>query len=141
MMSIFSMTPYKRNDVSNYFDDFEKAFFGNMPELASFRTDVLDKGDSYVLEAELPGFKKEDIDISLEGDVLTVSASHEEKNEEKKNGQYLRRERRFGSYKRSFDVSGIDVEHIGAAYNNGILELTLPKQAEAPASNKKIDIQ
>ena len=80
MMSIFSMTPYKRNDVSNYFDDFEKAFFGNMPELASFRTDVLDKGDSYVLEAELPGFKKEDIDISLEGDVLTVSSKLEQLN-------------------------------------------------------------
>jgi len=139
-MGIFSLMPYRQADVTNYFDEFEKNFFRGIPELASFRTDVLDKGDSYLLQAELPGFNKEDIGISLEGDCLTVSASRTEDKEDKKDS-YLRRERRYGSYKRTFDVSGVDVSGIDAKYENGILELTLPKLVEQPPESKKISIR
>ncbi len=139
-MSIFGLTPYRGNDMANYFNDLEKSFFG-MPETTrrGFRTDIMDKGDHYVLEAELPGFKKEDIDVHIEGDYLTIEARHEEKHEDKK-GDYVRRERSYGSFCRSFDMTGIDASAIGGKYENGILELTLPKQKQAPVQQKKIEL-
>ncbi len=137
-MSIFGLRPYGMNDWS----DFEKRFFGfpQTMSISSFKTDVVDNGDSYTLAAELPGFKKEDIDIRMEGDYLTIEAKHEENHEEKKEN-YLRRERSYGSFSRSFDITGVDVSGISAKYENGILELKLPKQVEVPAEQKRISIQ
>ncbi|MEG1547434.1 MAG: Hsp20/alpha crystallin family protein [Clostridia bacterium] len=141
-MSIFGLTPYKTGDVGNYFDDFEKRFLGfqSMTGMAGFRTDILDNGDHYQLEAELPGFNKEDIDIHIEGDYLVIAAKHEDRCEDK-HESYVRRERSYGSYQRSFDMTGIDASAIGAKYENGILKLKLPKQVEQPAEQRKIDIQ
>ena len=62
----------------------------------AIRTDILDKGDHYQLQAELPGFNKEDIKINLEGDCLTIQAEHKEETEEKKK-EYVRKERHYGS--------------------------------------------
>lgn len=144
-MSIFSLVPYRRsNGISNYFDEMEKmmdsAFRPAFGGLGSFRTDITDNGDHYLLEAELPGFKKEDIHLNIEGDLLTISAKHEE-NKEEKDKQYLRRERSFASYERSFDVSEVKAEEIRANYNNGVLELTLPKKVPATPISKRIEIQ
>lgn len=126
---MFGMIPFDRrdNNLFDMFDNFERNFFGNSSNnLSTFRTDIRDEGDKFVLEAELPGFKKEDIKLDLKDGVLTVSAQHSENTEEKKDN-YIRRERRFGSFARSFDVSGIQEDQITAAYNSGVLELTLPK--------------
>ena len=126
---MFGMIPFDRRDSSLFdmLDNFERNFFGTSSNTASsFRTDIRDEGDKFVLEAELPGFKKEDIKLDLKDGILTISAQHTEENEEKKNS-YIRRERRYGSFSRSFDVSGIQEDHITAAYNNGVLELTLPR--------------
>ena len=141
---MFELIPFDRRNhrVSVYdpfraFDEMERAFFGSQqPSVLSFRTDVTDTGDSYKLEAELPGFKKEDIKIDIENDCLTISAErHENKDEEKPN--FVKRERLYGSYSRSFDVSGINVDAIEAAYNDGVLTVTLPKKAaEVPASRR-----
>ncbi|HWR19323.1 MAG TPA: Hsp20/alpha crystallin family protein [Clostridia bacterium] len=144
-MSIFSLVPYRRsNGISNYFDEMEKmmdsAFRPAFGGLGSFRTDITDNGDHYLLEAELPGFKKEDIHLNIEGDLLTILAKHEE-NKEEKDKQYLRRERSFASYERSFDVSEVKAEEIRANYNNGVLELTLPKKVPATPISKRIEIQ
>ena len=82
---------------------------------SGFRTDVIEKDDSYELQAELPGFNKEDIHIDLKNDVLTISASHnEEKKEEDKESKYIRRERHSSSYSRSFRVSNVLPEDIKA---------------------------
>ena len=103
--------------------------------------DIRDAGDKFVLEAELPGFEREDIGIDLDGTTLVITARHSSESGEKdKDGNYLRRERKFGSFSRSFDVSGVDTEHISAAYKNGVLELTLPKQAARVPQARRIEI-
>ncbi|MGI6030107.1 MAG: Hsp20/alpha crystallin family protein [Eubacteriales bacterium] len=140
---MFELMPFGHGEKSlfNYFDNFEKNFFGGSESaLAHFRTDILDKGDHYQLQAELPGFQKEDIHIDLEGDYLTISAVHNEENKEEKDGHYIRRERRYGSFQRSFDVTGIQVDAIKAAYDNGILTLDLPKAAEPQPKKQQIQI-
>ena len=140
-MSMYAMTPYRRqHGMERFFDDFEKDFCNGFPTITSaFRTDVEDKGDSYLVKAELPGFKKEDIDIDINGECMTVRAVHEESDEEKKKN-YVRRERYYGTIARSFDITGIDAEAISAKYENGILELTLPKAQPKTPAGKKVAI-
>ena len=140
---MFGMIPFDRRDSSLFdmLDNFERNFFGTSSNTASsFRTDIRDEGDKFVLEAELPGLKKEDIKLDLKDGILTISAQHSQESEEKKNS-YIRRERRYGSFSRSFDVSGIQEDHITAAYNNGVLELTLPKAQPVVPAARQIDIQ
>ena len=81
---MFGLMPYERRErgMMDLFNDLDKYFFGDksmpsMPAL-SCRTDIEDRGDSYLLSAELPGFSKEDIRLDLDGDVLTISAAHSE---------------------------------------------------------------
>lgn len=122
-------------------EDFERSFF-NTPfssffgtqDLAEFKTDVSDEGDHYLLEADLPGFEKKDIQLEISGDTLTVRAQRHSKLEEKdKKDKLIRIERSYGSYSRQFDISGVEAEQIKARYDNGVLKLTLPKkQAELP---------
>lgn len=139
---MFGMIPFDRRDENLFdlFDNFEKKFFGNTTaNLPAFRTDIRDQGDKFLLEAELPGFNKEDISLELKEGILTIKAEHKE-NQDQKDGDYIRRERRCGSFSRTFDVSGIDENGITAAYNNGILELTLPKLAPVVPQTRQIAI-
>ena len=142
---MFGMIPFSRNDDNFFdiFDNFERKFFGNSNAvLPDFRTDIRDAGDRFVLEAELPGFNKEDIHLDVKDGILTISAQHDENKEEKDGkGGYIRRERRFGSFSRSFDITGIDESHISASYNNGVLELNLPKAVPVEPQAKRIAIE
>ena len=81
-----------------HFYDVERAFFGGNTDIAPCKTDILDEGNRFVLKADLPGFKKEDIHLDIEGDRLTISAEHSEENktEDQKNN-FIRRERRYWS--------------------------------------------
>ena len=84
---MFDLIPFGRNErnLFNYLDNVERSFWdGSISNMAQFRCDVQDKGDSYLLEAELPGFQKDEIKIGVEGDTLTLSAVHKEKTEEEK---------------------------------------------------------
>lgn len=95
---MYSMIPFGRYHcgLDTIFDDLERSFFppANRQPTA-FRTDIRDEGDHFLLEAELPGFQKEDIHLELKEGVLTISAQHEEKQEKRDDqGQYLCRERR-----------------------------------------------
>ena len=142
---MFELIPFDRRgsrvsvyDPFRMFDEMERSLFngGSNSALASFRTDVTDTGDAFVLDAELPGFKKEDIKIDIENDCLTISAERKVENKDEKDN-YIKRERLYGSFSRSFDVSGINVDGIEAAYNDGVLAVTLPKKAaEIPASRR-----
>ena len=114
------------------------------------KTDLRDTGDSYVLEADMPGFRKEEIKLSLEGDVLTIAAEHtaEKQNEEapEKDGESgetktAEQPESKGTYLQRLDISNVDVEHIDAAYENGVLTLTLPKKQPAKPEVKQIEIQ
>lgn len=142
---MLGLTPYERKtyDLFNAFNDFFGDYdMGKFPAVSDFRTDIKDNGDSYALEAELPGFDKNDIKIDIENDLLTISAEKQTSNEEKdEKGKYIRRERSYGAVKRSFDVSAIDIDTIGAEYKNGILTLTLPKKKEAAPTARRLEIK
>ena len=126
------------------FDNAFKNFWGNN-ELATFdvfKTDVIDQGDSYLLQAELPGFDKSDINIDLKDGLLTISAAHKEDKKEEDKNKYIRRERYYSSYSRSFRVNDIDAGDIDASYNNGILEVKFPKKELAAKEDvKKIEVK
>ena len=102
-------------------------------------TTALDKGDHYLLEADLPGMKKEDIAIDIDGDNLTIKAERRNEHEEK-DKSYVRCERSYGSYQRAFDISGVEVADISAQYNDGVLKLNMPKKS-AVVNAKQIEIQ
>lgn len=141
---MYGLTPFERKsyDLFNAFHDFEKDFFGSGTSFNSCKTDIRDNGDKYVLEAELPGFDKQDIKLDIDGGFLTLSAERSTENEEKdKNGKYIRRERSYGSYRRSFDISGVNADMIDAEYKNGILTVTLPKKEIAPPTAKRLEIK
>lgn len=140
---MFDLMPFghRENNLFNYFDNMEKNFFGDMAQsFSTFRTDVIDEGDKYVLKAELPGFQKEDIKIDIEGNYLTISAQHSDETEEKKDN-YVRRERRYGSFARSFDISDIKSNDITADYTSGILSLNLPKVEGTVPESRRIEIR
>ena len=84
---MYSMIPFGRMNTSwnDLFDDFERRMFpADRGELPAFRTDIRDEGDHFLLEADLPGFRKEDIDLHLQDGVLTITAKRQEEQEEKK---------------------------------------------------------
>ena len=145
---MFELRPFERrnNHVANYdpWDQMERAFFGDGAwnrSLAEFKTDIQDKGDSYLLQADLPGFKKEDIHVDLDGETMTIRAErHSEHEDQDKKGNYVRCERSYGSYERAFDISGIDADRISAQYNDGVLTLDMPKKS-ATVGAKRLEIQ
>jgi len=102
-------------------------------------TEIVESADHILLSMDLPGMKKEDIHIDIEGDTLTVSGERKrEQREERAN--YQRYERAYGTFKRSFTLPTIvDVDKVEARYENGVLELQLPK-AEA-AKPRRITVQ
>ena len=142
---MFGMLPFERSDDNLFdtFDNFARNFFrGSNTTLPAFRTDIRDAGDKFVLEAELPGFDKGDIKLDVKDGILTITAEHSQNQDQKDGkGTYIRRERRYGSFTRSFDVTGVDEEHITAAYNNGVLELNLPKAVSVVPEAKRIAIE
>lgn len=123
------------------FDDINRAFFGDNT-LTEFKTDIRDMGDGFVLEADLPGFKKEDIKLSLNGETLTIKATrHSDFEDQDKKSGYLRCERSYGTYTRSFDVTGVEVSQISASYSDGVLRVRLPKQGPKQPDNRTIVIE
>lgn len=145
---MFELIPFGRSRVSVFdpfreMEEMERRFFGSMsaPTVSGFRTDVTDEGDSYKLEAELPGFSKDDIKLDLENDCLTISAerSYDKQSDEK--SSYVHRERYYGAYSRSFDMSGIDTDAIDAEYKDGVLRLNLPKKAPVTPPTRRLEIR
>lgn len=151
---MFGLTPYNRrnNGIStrgdvwdvgrSFFEDFfnDPFFRGSFLPSTGIKADIRENEKEYVLDIEIPGVKKEDIKLELRDDVLTVSVDHnEEVNEERDN--YIRRERRYGSFSRSFYVDNIKADSVKAKYVDGILTVTLPKEKESKKNTHKIDIQ
>ena len=135
---MYGIRPFENRgfDIFDPFRSFDEEF--GRAAYAPCRTDIKDEGDKYIMETELPGFDKKDIGIDINGDILTLSAKHETNTEDKdEKGKYIRRERSYGSYKRSFDLTGVDADKISAEYTNGILTLTMPKkQPEVPTARR-----
>ena len=103
------------------------------------KLDVHENDASYTVKAEVPGVSKDDIDVRIEGNRVTLSAEVKKDEEEKKDGRVLRSERRYGYASRSFTL-GCDVDEGRAAakYTDGVLELTLPKRVKS--SSKRLPI-
>ena len=133
----------------NVFDDFfEFPFYDDKAEKKLYghhaanlmKTDIQEHDDGYTLEMDLPGFKKEEIQIELNNGYMTISAAKglDEDEKDKKSGKYIRRERYTGSCQRSFYV-GEDVteEDIKAEFKHGILKLFIPKKEAKPAVEQK----
>ena len=150
---MFGLVPFSRrtngiatrNDffnLTNVFEDFFNDSF--MPtfftSIHPIKTDVRETDKEFVIEADMPGVKKEDIRLDLRDGVLTISVEHNEQvNEEKDN--YVRKERRYGSHSRSFHVDNVRQENITAKYNDGVLTVNLPKSEEIKPKSHRIDVQ
>lgn len=107
----------------------------------SFRTDIVEKENAYFVEAELPGFAKEDITIDLKNNQLIIRAQRNNQEEQKdSNDRVIRRERHYGEFVRQFYVDNIKEDEITAKLVDGILKIEIPKQESFQPPNKRIDI-
>ena len=113
------------------------SFYANSGQM---RVDIREDEKNYVVEAELPGVKKEEINLEVDENVLTIAVNRkEEVNEEQE--KYIRRERRCSSMTRSFAVDNIRPDQATAKFENGILVIDLPKKEETVTTNKRIEIE
>ncbi len=133
----------------NLFDDFFNGFDmapmwnGRNPLYGKraknlMKTDVRETENSYELDVDLPGFKKDEVKVALQDGYLTISAAKGlDKDEEDQKGRYIRQERYAGACSRSFYVGDVKPEEVAAKYAHGVLKISLPKasQKELPASN------
>lgn len=127
------------------FDDLLRGFFvrpvefGQTADAPSVKVDVKEAENAYTVHAELPGMKKEDIHVHIDGPVVSISAERKREKEVKEGERVLRTERYFGKVSRSFELdSNVDEAHAAAKFADGVLELTLPKKA--PAATKRLTI-
>ena len=128
-------------------DDLFRGFFvrpvdfnGTQQQPPSIKMDVKEQGDNYLVHAELPGVKKEDIHVVVDGNQVSISAEIKQEKEIKEGERILRSERYFGKVSRSFQLGQeIDDAKAAAKFNEGVLELTLPKRAASP--NKRLTVE
>jgi HSP20 family protein len=134
------------NPFDETFDDLFRGFFVRPAGYeapvgaASFHVDVSESDNAYSVRAEIPGVRKEDISVTVDDDVVAISAEVKNEKEVKNGERVLRSERHYGKVYRAFTLGhAIDEAGVGAKYADGVLELTLPKKAAAQA--KRITIQ
>ena len=133
MPSIFA------NDLMDgFFDAPERNYKKNYYNSGLMKTDIKESKDGFEVIIDLPGFKKDEIQMHLKDGVLTVSAAKGlDKDEEDKKGSYIRKERYAGSLSRSFYVGEyLTEEDIHPKYENGILSFVVPKEEEKPVEEK-----
>ncbi len=142
------MTPFKK-DSFNRKDDFltpllnnlfDNDFFNAMSNRGNFRADLKETNDSYLVVADLPGVKKGDIDIEFQNDNLVITAKRDESVEDSKES-YVRRERHYGEFRRSFYIDNVDEDKVEAKFEEGVLRIHLPKLTKDDENKRKINIQ
>lgn len=148
---LFEWHPFEslRRQVDRLFDEFPMRkgvmdlqpfdrFISSWP--ASPPVDFVEKDADYAISVELPGLDEKQVDVKLANGVLTIKGEKKEEREEKDEGYHFS-ERRYGSFKRSFRVpDDVDADKIAAAFEKGVLKISLPKTAEARKAEKKIAI-
>ena len=121
-------------DLVNYgfdpFYDFFAPVSRRENHAISMKTDVKEDDTHYMMDVELPGVKKEDINVTLKDGYLTISAKREDKRDEKSKGKYVCHERTYGSASRTYYVGLTDEKSINAKFENGVLSLVFPKEEE-----------
>ena len=123
-------------------DLMDNFFGGGTPGFLSgfIRVDIREKENEYIVEAELPGFRKEQIEIQYESNMLTIIARQQNDMREEKD-RYLKRERHYGELRRSFQLEDVAEDKINAEYDQGVLKITLPKDKNKEEKRRKINIQ
>lgn len=129
------------NYLDGVFDDFFTPVRGD--EMSKMRCDIYEKDGIYTMEMDIPGFNREDVKIEVDdNDYLTITAEkNSETNDEDSDKNYVRKERSYGKYQRSFYVGDIDKDNIDAKFENGILKITMPKKEEEKSSKKTIEVK
>ena len=138
------MIPKRRNEFDLFDDFFRGDDFFSRREQSLMKTDIRERDDKYIIEMDLPGYEKENINIELKEGYLTVSAKVERENDSSEKERYLHKERFFGECSRNFYVGeDMSEEDIHAEFKNGILKVTIPKKEakkELPQA-RKIEIE
>lgn len=138
----------QRGWLDDDFDQFFGGFFSPMQLIEeSARRDLVpavevsETDDEYIVRAEMPGVNKDDVNVTLENGVLTISAETKSETEEKKGERIIRQERRYGKFLRSLHL-GTDIKEakVKATYRDGVLSLTLPKAEEVKPKRINVDI-
>ncbi len=139
-------TPFdrKKGSLMRYFDKVFEEDFWKFPTPDFFtegfiRTDIRETDKEYILEADLPGFTKDDVKIKVKDNYLILSAEKKQEIEEEKEG-YIRKERTYGSLRRSFFLENVKEDEISAKFENGVLTIVLPKVKKEKIEEKSIDI-
>ncbi|NQX90370.1 MAG: Hsp20/alpha crystallin family protein [Halioglobus sp.] len=105
------------------------------------RVDINDQGDHYEISAELPGVDKKDIHVHVKDGVLTLEAEAVKEDKEEKDGRLIRQERRYGKFRRSFNLGeNVQESDIKAKFNDGVLTLEAPKAVEKEKERRRIDV-
>ena len=126
------MLPSRRFYLDSIFDD----FMDDTNHLEMIKCDVYDKNNEYYIEADIPGFRKEEISVECEDGYVTIVAEKNNDVEEKDNKNYIKRERFYGKTIRKFYIGDVDSDKIKAEFKDGVLKLIVPKQEKLP--NKKV---
>ena len=146
---MFGLVPFKFNNGENsrgltinemFNDFFSDDILSEFKSGGNFKTDIKETPEGYVVHAELPGVKKEDINIDYNNNYLTISATRNNDHEEKKDN-YIRRERSYGSVSRGFYITNVDKNSIKAKFDNGVLNIELPKKELTASDSNKILIE
>jgi HSP20 family protein len=129
--------------MDDSWDNWFRSFFNDFPKTGSNvpDVDIKENEKGYVIEVELPGLSEKDIEVKVEGNLLTLSSKKNEKKEEKKD-DYILRERRSFEFSRSFVIpDNVDGEKISAEFNNGLLSLNVPKTEKAKPKLLEINVK
>lgn len=144
-MTLIKFEPLKefesfQNQIKKYFDDFPSLGV-NFENSFSPRIDISEKNDKILVEAEIPGVKKEDLKITLQDNILTIKGE-KKKEEESKDNNYYRCERSYGSFSRSFTLPAeVNTEKVDAKFNDGMLKIELKKAEPKKALEKLIELK
>ncbi len=148
---MFGIIPFKTNNsdvnsgyAGNLFDDFFNSDFlapvGMNKEAVQFKTDITETNNEYIISADLPGVDKKDIRVDYKNKYLIISAKREEKYDEKKDS-YIRKEKTYGEFSRSFYFDNIQSDKINAKFENGVLKVELPKEVKEEDRSTSIEIK
>jgi len=141
MNDIRLVDPFALDPIEDTFRALLRPWRFETPDLAPrIKIDLAEQDGSYAVKAEIPGVRKEDIDVRIDGNVVTISAEVKSEKEEKDNGRLLRQERQQGYASRTFTLAcAVDEAKADASYKDGILQLKLPKKSGD--STKRLTIQ
>ncbi len=137
---MYSLRPLRRGRMPSIARDFFNSFW-DWPNEMGFKVDIREEGNDYLIQAELPGMDKGNINLEIEGEYLVISAKSDERYDQEDDNNYIRKERRMMSCERQFYIGDVKPEEIQAKYNDGVLEVRVPNKTQTRFGRRSIEIQ